>query len=80
MIESGNDWESNWEMREVILQSVLESGQLSAQDAALYKSDLSAWEKELKFIWKELQNQDQLQNQFQQKHANLCINIMFLCM
>jgi hypothetical protein len=67
MLEGGTDWESIWEMQEVILQSVLESGQLSAQDAALYKSDLPAWEKELKFIWKELQDQDQLQKQFQQK-------------
>jgi hypothetical protein len=67
MVEIGTDWEPIWEMQEVILQSVLESGQLSAQDAALYKSDLSAWEKELKFIWKELQNQDQLQNQILKK-------------
>jgi hypothetical protein len=67
MVESATDWEPIWEMQEVILQSVLESGQLSAQDAALDKSDLSASEKELKFIWKELQNQDQLQKQFQQK-------------
>lgn len=67
MLGSANDWEAIWEMQEVILEGVLESGQLSAQDAALYKSDVSAWETELKFIWTELQKQAQLQKQFQQK-------------
>jgi hypothetical protein len=66
MLGSITDWESIWEMQEVILQGVLESGQLSVKDAALYKSDKSAWEEELKFIWNELQNQAQLQKQFQQ--------------
>ena len=65
------DWESMWEMQEEILQGVLESGKLSAEDAALYKSDVSAWEKELKFIWNELQNQAQLQRQSQQKEQEL---------
>ena len=65
------DWESMWEMQEEILQGVLESDKLSAEEAALYKSDVSAWEKELKFIWNELQNQAQLQRQSQQKEQEL---------
>ena len=44
-------------MQDVILEAVLESGKLSPEDAATYKTDINAWEKELKFIYDELQRQ-----------------------
>jgi hypothetical protein len=71
MLGGATDWDGIWEMQEVILQGVLESGQLSAEDAALYKNDLSEWEKELQFIWTELQNQAQLQKEFQKEQQEL---------
>lgn len=51
------DWETIWEKRSDILDAVIQSGQISPEDAALFKSDKEAWEKELKFIWGELQKQ-----------------------
>lgn len=51
------DWETIWDKKEDILEAVIQSGQISAEDAALFKSDNEAWEKELKFIWNELQKQ-----------------------
>lgn len=56
MIDSA-EWEVIYNKREDILNSVIASGKISAEDAALYKSDASAWEKELKYIWDELQTQ-----------------------
>ncbi|CAB9518984.1 expressed unknown protein [Seminavis robusta] len=52
-----SNWETIWEKQDLILEAVIQSGQLSANDAALYKSDKDAWEKELRFIWNELQKQ-----------------------
>ena len=52
-----SEWEVIYNKREDILDSVIASGKISAEDAALYKSDAAAWEEELKYIWDELQNQ-----------------------
>ena len=52
-----SEWDSIYNKREDILDSVIASGKMSAEDAALYKSDAAAWEKELKHIWEELQSQ-----------------------
>ena len=57
MISTTSEWDVIYDKREDILDSVIASGKISAKDAALYKSDASAWEKELKFIWNELQSQ-----------------------
>ena len=54
---STSEWDSIYNKREDILDSVIASGKMSAEDAALYKSDAAAWEKELKHIWEELQSQ-----------------------
>ena len=54
---STSEWEVIYNKRENILDSVIASGKVSAEDAALYKSDAAAWEEELKYIWDELQNQ-----------------------
>ena len=54
---STSEWEVIYNKREDILDSVIASGKISAEDAALYKSDAAAWEEELKFIWDELQSQ-----------------------
>lgn len=54
---STSEWEVIYNKREDILDSVIASGKISAEDAALYKSDASAWEEELKYIWDELQTQ-----------------------
>lgn len=54
---STSEWEVIYNKREDILDSVIASGKISAEDAALYKSDVSAWEEELKYIWDELQTQ-----------------------
>ena len=57
MLLSGSSWDYIWENQGLILDGVLQSGQLSPKDAALYKTDKVAWEKELKFIYNELQKQ-----------------------
>lgn len=54
---STSEWDVIYNKREDILDSVIASGKMSAEDAALYKSDAAAWEKELKYIWDELQSQ-----------------------
>jgi hypothetical protein len=58
-----SDWDTVWEMQDVILEAVLESGQLSADDAASFKTDEAAWKEELKFIYDELQKQATLRKQ-----------------
>eukprot|EP00978_Attheya_sp_CCMP212_P032627 scaffold128339_cov47-Attheya_sp.AAC.3 len=50
-----NNWETIWEKRDLILDAVIQSGEISVEQAATFKSDKEAWEKELKFIWGELQ-------------------------
>ena len=54
---STSEWDVIYNKREDILDSVIASDKMSAEDAALYKSDAAAWEKELKYIWDELQSQ-----------------------
>ena len=51
------DWDTIWEKRDVILGAVIQSGKISAEDAAMFKTDNKAWENELRFIWNELQKQ-----------------------
>ena len=57
----GNADDATWEeiisKKDVILQAVIESGQLSQDDIDRYQNDSDAWENELKFIWKELKSQ-----------------------
>jgi hypothetical protein len=53
----GSSWEAIWEKQDIILEGVLASGQLSPEDAAKFETDEAAWEKELRFIWDELQKQ-----------------------
>lgn len=52
-----SDWETIWEKQSLILDAVIQSGKMNAEDNALFKSDKVAWEKELRFIWNELQTQ-----------------------
>jgi len=53
----GSNWESFWEMQAQILEATLESGQLSPEDAARFKTDEDAWKKQLRTIWDDLQKQ-----------------------
>jgi DNA integrity scanning protein DisA with diadenylate cyclase activity len=54
---SKSDWGTVYEKRSEILESIIHSGKVSSEDAAVFKSDPDAWEKELKEIWGELQKQ-----------------------
>ena len=51
----GSDWESFWANQAEILENVLASGQLSPEDAALFKTDEEAWKRQLRIIWEDLQ-------------------------
>ena len=50
-------WDTIWEHRNFIRDAVIDSGKISPEDAARFKTDQNAWEEELKFIWNELQKQ-----------------------
>lgn len=54
---SKSDWELISNKRVEILDALISEGKVTAEDAALYKSDDGAWEKELRSVWDELQNQ-----------------------
>lgn len=54
---SGSDWKLIHDKRGEILESLIVAGRISAGDAALYRSDDDAWEKELRSIWDGLQQQ-----------------------
>ena len=56
MLKDGQ-WDVIWEHRMLIRDAVIDSGKISPDDAAKFKTDDVAWEKELKFIWNELQKQ-----------------------
>mmetsp|Transcript_4140 Transcript_4140/g.7377 ORF Transcript_4140/g.7377 Transcript_4140/m.7377 type:complete len:208 (-) Transcript_4140:39-662(-) len=56
LISKSDDWESIHNKRDGILNSLIATGTVSAEDAALYKSDDGAWEKELRLIWDGLKN------------------------
>ena len=53
----GSSWDEIWAQQEVILEGVLASGHLTAEDAALLRSDEEAWKDELMFIWEQLEHQ-----------------------
>lgn len=50
------EWESIWDRRQEILESVIASGKIDPEDAARFRSDPKEWEAELKHIWSQLQN------------------------
>jgi hypothetical protein len=52
-----SSWELIWEKGNAIRDAVIQSGKLSPEDAALFKTDPAAWEAELKSIWSMLQQQ-----------------------
>ena len=54
MLRNGQ-WETIWENRNLIRDAVIESGQISPEDAALFRTDQKAWESELQHIWFQLQ-------------------------
>lgn len=53
----GSSWDEIWAQQEVILEGVLASGHLTAEDAARLRSDEEAWKDELMFIWEQLEHQ-----------------------
>lgn len=57
MLQHADAWEQIWEKRDLILDAVIASGQISDEDAIKFKADSGAWENELKFIWGELKKQ-----------------------
>jgi hypothetical protein len=54
---SKSDWSTIYEKRASILESIINSGKVSSEDVAVFKSDPEAWERELEDIWDELQKQ-----------------------
>ena len=54
---SQTDWKVIYNKRYEILDSLIESGKINAADAEVYQNDEKEWEKELRYIWKGLQNQ-----------------------
>ena len=53
----GSNWDEIWAKQDVILEGVLASGHLTAEDAARFRTDEDAWKEELQFIWGQLQKQ-----------------------
>jgi len=56
----GTTWEFFWENQEAILESTIASGQLSPEDAALFKTDEGAWKEKLRFIFDDLVGNQEL--------------------
>jgi hypothetical protein len=55
----GTSWEFFVENQDAILEATIAGGQLSAEDAALFKTDKKAWLKQLRVIWEDVvQNQE----------------------
>ncbi|KAL9188544.1 hypothetical protein ACHAXT_006922 [Thalassiosira profunda] len=54
---AGSEWEMIREKSSEILDALIVSGKIGAEDAALFRSDGSAWEKELRSVWDELEKQ-----------------------
>jgi hypothetical protein len=50
-------WDTILEQKDVVLEAVIQSGQISGSDAERFRTDPAAWEAELKFIWSELRKQ-----------------------
>lgn len=55
-----SEWSAVHEKSDEILESIIESGKVSAEDAAVFINDSDAWEQELREIWDELQKQAKL--------------------
>lgn len=53
----GSNWDEIWANQDLILDGVLDSGKLTPEDAARFKTDENAWKEELQFIWNQLQKQ-----------------------
>jgi len=51
------DWNNILEKKEQILEVVIQSGVMDAEEVRLFRTDPDAWEEELKIIWEELKNQ-----------------------
>mmetsp|Transcript_31978 Transcript_31978/g.54572 ORF Transcript_31978/g.54572 Transcript_31978/m.54572 type:complete len:181 (+) Transcript_31978:74-616(+) len=56
----GTKWEFFLENEEAILEATIASGQLSAEDAALFKTDKKAWLKQLRVIWEDVAKREEL--------------------
>jgi hypothetical protein len=50
-------WDTILEQKDIVLEAVIESGQINDSDAERFRTDPAAWEAELKFIWSELRKQ-----------------------
>lgn len=50
-------WEKIMANKDLILDSVIESGVMSEEEIELFQNDPTAWEEELKHIWAELKQQ-----------------------
>jgi hypothetical protein len=51
----GLDWESFWAMQADILETTIASGQLTPEQAAIFKTDEDAWKAQLRIIFDDLQ-------------------------
>eukprot|EP00581_Thalassiosira_minuscula_P027909 CAMPEP_0183756822 /NCGR_PEP_ID=MMETSP0739-20130205/5302_1 /TAXON_ID=385413 /ORGANISM="Thalassiosira miniscula, Strain CCMP1093" /LENGTH=194 /DNA_ID=CAMNT_0025994101 /DNA_START=178 /DNA_END=762 /DNA_ORIENTATION=+ len=60
---STSNWESIYNKRGDILDSLIASGKLTADDAAIFKSNDGAWENELRTIWDGLQSLARLEGE-----------------
>ena len=54
---AGSEWEMIREKSSEILEALIVSGKISSEDAASFRSDEGAWEKELRSVWDELEKQ-----------------------
>ncbi|KAL7457245.1 hypothetical protein ACHAWC_008763 [Mediolabrus comicus] len=55
----GTSWEFFVENQDAILEATIAGGQLSAEDTALFKTNKKAWLKQLRVIWEDVvQNQE----------------------
>lgn len=50
-------WDTIWNRQDDILKAVINSGQMNDEDIARFTNSPDEWEKELRFIWNELQNE-----------------------
>ena len=56
----GTSWEFFVENQDAILEATIAGGQLSAEDAALFKTDKTAWLKQLRVIWEDVVQKQEL--------------------
>lgn len=50
----GMSWEDFWAIQDQVLESVIAGGQISVEDAALFRTDEEAWKKQLRIIYDDL--------------------------